>query len=332
MTGPGVEPAAAPSSHRPVMLAEVLALFREMQHPPRVVVDGTVGLGGHAASMLAARADVEVLLGLDRDPEALQMAGERLASARPPDGRVPQVRIELVHGGFERLPQVLEAAGLAQVDFILLDLGVSTLQFKSAHRGFALKLDGPLDMRMDPSCGPTARELLERSSREQIETWLREFGEAPFAGRIARVLHERRHLLATTGQLVQAVLDALPAAERHPRRGDVHPATQTFQALRIATNRELTALDAVLPAALEVLAPLGRLAVISFQSLEDRRVKQAFELASRDCICPPRLPACGCGHRRSVRLLTRRALQPTAAEIDANPPSRSARLRAVERL
>jgi 16S rRNA (cytosine1402-N4)-methyltransferase len=193
-------------------------------------------------------------------------------------------------------------------------------------------LEGPLDMRMDPSYGPTARELLQRVTRDELEGWLRDFGEAPFAGRIARTLLERRHRLHTTSDLAQAVLDAVPGPARRTRPGEVHPATQVFQALRIAVNRELENLDTVLPQALASLSPGGRLAVISFHSLEDRRVKQASDCAARDCICPPRIPVCGCGHRASVRLLARGAVKPSRSEFEANPPSRSARLRAVERL
>ncbi len=316
--------------HVPVLAGPVVELLREMQRPPRVVLDGTVGLGGHAEALLKARgAEIELYVGLDRDADALEMARERLCG---PGGPARRGQLLLKQANFTSLRTALEDEGLENVDFLLLDLGVSTYQLKTASRGFSLAQEGPLDMRMDARHGTTAREMLQRASQAEIERWLREFGEAPFAGRIARVLHERRANLLYTTDVTAAVLDAIPGPARRTRPGEIHPATQVFQALRIAVNRELDNLDEVLPDALDCLSPGGRLAVISFHSLEDRRVKHALDAAARNCICPPRMPACGCGHRATVRLLHRGVVKPTQEEAAANPASRSARLRAAERL
>jgi 16S rRNA (cytosine1402-N4)-methyltransferase len=316
--------------HLPVMAGPVVELLREMQRPPRVVLDGTVGLGGHAEALLRARgAEIELYLGLDRDADALELARERLCG---PAGPARRGQVLLKQANFTSLRDSLQDEGLETADFLLLDLGVSTYQLKTASRGFSLAQEGPLDMRMDSRHGTTARELLQRASRAEIESWLREFGEAPFAGRIARVLHERRANLLYTTDVTAAVLDAIPGPARRTRPGEIHPATQVFQALRIAVNQELDNLDDVLPEALDCLSPGGRLAVISFHSLEDRRVKRALETAARDCVCPPRMPACGCGHRAAVRLLHRGAVKTSQEEASANPASRSARLRAAERI
>lgn len=316
--------------HVPVLVGPVVDLLRQMQRPPRVVLDGTVGLGGHAEALLQARgAEIELYLGLDRDADALEMARQRLCG---PGGPARRGQVLLKQANFTSLGSALEDEGLESADFLLLDLGVSTYQLKTASRGFSLAQEGPLDMRMDSRHGTTARELLQRASRDEIEGWLRDFGEAPFAGRIARVLHERRANLLYTTDVTAAVLDAIPAPARRTRPGEIHPATQVFQALRIAVNHELENLDEALPETLECLSPGGRLAVISFHSLEDRRVKRALDTAARDCVCPPRMPACGCGHRAAIRLLHRGAVKPSDEEAGANPASRSARLRAAERL
>ncbi len=309
--------------HHPVLLEEVRELFAGCR-ARRVVVDGTVGLGGHSAQLLAdAGPQLELLLALDRDPEALAIARARLSDP----GGAP---VLCHNASFAEIPRLLREEEIPGASFILLDLGVSTFQLKTPIRGFSFANDGPLDMRMDPSSGSSARELLERSTVAQLEGWLRDFGEVRHAGRIARALYERRSSLRTTSALSAAVLEALRI--RRPVPGEIHPATQVFQALRIAVNRELETLEAALPALIEALEPGGRLAVISFHSLEDRRVKQAFDRASRDCVCPPKMPACGCGHRASVQLLFRGARQPGETEVAENPPSRSARLRAVEKL
>ena len=221
-------------------------------------------------------------------------------------------------GSYGEIAAVLDDEELEAADFILLDLGVSTYQLKNPGRGFSLMSEGPLDMRMDPTRGPTARELLERSNLDIVERWLREYGEVKMPGRIARVICERHGQLRTTADLREAVLAALPGRRREP--GAIHPATQVFQALRIAVNRELEELERALPSVVDGpprsrqaatvgrLAAGGRAAIISFHSLEDRRVKQAFDQASRDCICPPRIPVCGCRHRASVKLLHRKPL------------------------
>ncbi len=312
--------------HHPVLLDEVRRLFQAVV-TPATVVDCTVGLGGHASALLQdGGSRIERFIGLDRDRSALSIARERLE----PLGRD---RVHLYHSAYNELEEVLDANQVEQIDFALLDLGVSTLQLKTPHRGFAFMLDGPLDMRMDTTRGPTARLLLQRASQDQIETWLREYGEVRYAGRIARKIFERRGSLATTRDLVQVVLDAQPGfARSRKRRSEIHPATLVFQALRIAVNQELEQLDSTLPLLLDRLNPGGRLAVIAFHSLEDRRVKRLFETYSRDCICPPRIPICGCNHRARVKLLTRKPLQASDEEVARNAPSRSARLRAAEAL
>ncbi|MBI3893382.1 MAG: 16S rRNA (cytosine(1402)-N(4))-methyltransferase RsmH [Candidatus Wallbacteria bacterium] len=257
----GPEPRAEdrrPALHQPVLLAEVLELFAGCARP-RVVVDGTVGLGGHSAAMLEARgSEIEILIGVDRDPEALAMARDRMKAVGA------KTSLLLQQGSYICIPKLLQDEEIPGADFVLLDLGVSTYQLKTPRRGFSLIADGPLDMRMDPGHGSTAAELLERATATELESWLRHYGEVRQAGRIARALWERRSTLRTTGALAAAVLDALRL--RRPPPGEIHPATQVFQALRIAVNCELDDLDAVLPDTLQRLAPEGRFAVISFSA------------------------------------------------------------------
>jgi 16S rRNA (cytosine1402-N4)-methyltransferase len=230
-----------------------------------------------------------------------------------------------VHSSFTRLVEVADAYHFVPADGILFDLGLSSLQLADPARGFAFMADGPLDMRFDPTeGGPTAAALVNRLSPEEMATLLYRYGEERHARRIAeaivaaRPLHTTKELAATVEQVVR-------------RRGRIHPATRTFQALRIAVNEELAALEAVLPQAVEILATGGRLAVISFHSLEDRRVKRFLRRESRDCICPPELPICTCDHRATLRLIARKPIRPSVDEIAANPRARSARLRVAER-
>ncbi len=281
-------------------------------------MDGTVGAGGHAAGVLDASAPDGTLLGLDRDPDALTIAAQRLAPYGP--------RAILRQASFTAMAACAAEAGWPAVDGILLDLGVSSMQLGSAGRGFSFRLDGPLDMRFDPAQSLTAADLVNSLQEQELADLLRRFGEEPNAWRIARAIVAVRPLHRTS-ELAEVVARASGRS-----RSRIHPATLTFQALRIAVNDELSALGEGLHQALGLLAPGGRIAVISFHSLEDRLVKEFFRRESRDCVCPPEQPVCTCGHRAGLRLVTRKPLRPGEAELGRNPRARSARLRVAERL
>jgi 16S rRNA (cytosine1402-N4)-methyltransferase len=307
--------------HHPVMVERVVGLLRP--HPGGVYLDATLGLGGHAERLLAASAPDGRVIGLDRDPAALALARERLAGAGE--------RLLTVAASFADLAEVAERLGVVAVDGVLYDLGVSSLQLDEPARGFSYRADAPLDMRMDPTGGITAAEVLNTYPRAELARILREYGEDRWAGRIARFVDEarRRRPIRTTGQLVELVKAAVPAAAR---RTGPHPARRAFQALRIEVNRELDALQASLPQAIDLLAPGGRLVVLAYHSLEDRIVKQALNAAAgRDDQPPARLPVTLPSPAR-VAVLTRRPETPTAAEIAANPRAESAKLRAAEKL
>jgi len=307
--------------HVPVLLAETL----EALAPRRGgrYIDGTIGGAGHATAILEHSFPDGLLLGLDRDAATLSYAGHRLAPFAE--------RAILVHAAFDSLANVAVSLGWTAVDGILLDLGFSSLQLAGTGRGFSFQRDEPLDMRLDQDAAtPTAADILAETSKADLAALLFRFGEEPAARRIAREIARRRTAtpLRTTGQLHQAVWSAVGG--RHGAAID--PATRTFQALRIAVNDELGQLERVLPRAIALLKPGGRLAVISFHSLEDRIVKQQFARAAAACLCPPELPECRCGHRPEVRVLWRKPRTPGADEILHNPRARSAKLRAVERL
>ncbi len=303
--------------HEPVLLEAVLAALRP--RPGGRYVDATVGLGGHAAALLTHSAPDGQLLGLDVDPEALALARERLA----PFGD----RVRLVHASYARLAEVVRAQGwYGRVDGLLLDLGVSSLQLDRAARGFSFRQDAPLDMRFDPTAGgPTAADLVNTLPEDDLAALLWRYGEERRARAVARAIVQHRPI-TTTAQLARVVAQAT----RSGRKG-MHPATRTFQALRIAVNRELANVERVLPQAIEVLAPGGRLAIIAFHSLEDRIVKHFLQRESRDCVCPPEQPVCTCGHRAQVRLVRPFPVRPTADEVARNPRARSARLRVAEK-
>jgi 16S rRNA (cytosine1402-N4)-methyltransferase len=307
--------------HRSVMPNEVLALLAPRSG--ETFLDGTVGGGGHARSILEASAPDGLLLGLDRDQAALRRAAEVLA----PFGE----RVILQHRNFSEAGAVLAELGWQRVDGMLLDLGVSSFQLDEAQRGFSFRSDAPLDMRMDQSGGTTAAEALNTLAAEELTRIFREFGEERWAGRIARRIVQVRQEspLATTGELAELVRDTVPGG-RVP--GRIHPATKIFQALRIYVNGELEHLRQGLSGAIKLLKPGGRLVVISFHSLEDRIVKQFFQEKIRTCICPPRLPVCTCNQVPEVELLTRKGLRATPEEVSVNPRARSAVLRGVRRL
>ncbi len=292
-------------------------------------IDATVGAGGHAAGMLEAAAPDGRLLALDRDRGALEVARARLA----PFG----ARVTLVHRSFAQLAEVAREHGFVPADGVLADLGLSSLQLEAAGRGFSFLADGPLDMRFDQEAeGPSAAELVNELPLAELARLLRLYGEEPQAQRIAEAIVRARPVRSTR-HLAEVVADALggrgsPGRPRGAGRGRIHPATRTFQALRIAVNDELGALEAFLPQAVRVLAPGGRLAVISFHSLEDRVVKRFLQREGRNCICPPELPVCRCDHRATLRILTRTPIRPGEEEVRANPRARSARLRVAERL
>ena len=280
-------------------------------------IDSTVGAGGHAWGILEASSPGGRLLGLDADPDALHIARERLAGFGE--------RAVLAHANFDTLESVAPAHGFHAVDGLLFDLGLSSVQLADATRGFSFQVEGPLDMRFDSRQAQTAAGLVNTLTADELADILRRYGEERYARRIARAIVAHRPL-ATTQELVALIERVVPG------RGKVHPATRTFQALRIATNDELGALERALPQAVKLLRPRGRLLVISFHSLEDRIVKHFFREAERDCICPPELPVCVCDHEATLKVLTRKPIAPSAGEIARNPRSRSAKLRVAERL
>ena len=307
-------------SHRPVLLRETIELLAAERGG--LFVDCTVGLGGHSEAILQASSGAQVL-GIDRDEEALELAKQRLAQYGS--------RFRAVHADFRELTRVLATAKVRQVRGVLADLGVSSLQLDSPVRGFSFRHEAPLDMRMDTSSGETAAELLGRLSEVEIANLIFEYGEEPRSRRIARAIVQRRE----RGQPVATTTDLANLVERAVGRGNkrrIHPATRTFQALRIAVNGELENLDRFLFDAVDHLEPAGRLAVISFHSLEDRIVKRTLQKLSGRCQCPPRLPKCICGARKQIKLLTRRAIAPSAKETDENPRARSAKLRGGEKI
>jgi 16S rRNA (cytosine1402-N4)-methyltransferase len=298
------------------MLREVVEVLSV--HPGGRYIDGTVGLGGHAEAILDAAAPGGRLLGLDQDPDALAIARERLS-------RFGEAAV-LRRGNFRDLDTHARSAGFEGVDGVLLDLGVSSLQLDAPGRGFSFQRDEPLDMRMDPTGPVTAADLVNNTDEAELATLIWEYGEERHSRQIARAIVARRPL-QTTGALVNAIEQAV--GQGRGRR--IHPATLTFQALRIAVNQELDFLVDSLDAARGLLAGVGsRLVVIAFHSLEDRLVKEYMRKESSACLCPPRTPLCVCGHVATLRLVSRGARQPGTAEVARNPRARSARMRVAE--
>ncbi|MCL4258048.1 MAG: 16S rRNA (cytosine(1402)-N(4))-methyltransferase RsmH [Anaerolineales bacterium] len=303
-------------AHLSVLYKETLEALAP--HPGGLYVDGTLGAGGHAWGLLEGSHPGGQLLGLDVDPAALALAAQRLA----PFGERAHIR----PGSYADLAQHLAVLGWPAVDGILLDLGASSMQFDQAERGFSFQKEGPLDMRFNPAAGRSAADLVNNLPEGELADLLYEYGEERQSRRVARAIVAARPLHTST-ELAAVIAKAIGG-----KRTGIHPATRSFQALRIAVNSELDAVAGVLPQALAALKQGGRLAIISFHSLEDRLVKQYFRQESRDCICPPGQPVCTCGHTASLRELTRKPVQPSEQEIQANPRARSARLRAVEKL
>lgn len=306
--------------HHPVLLRESLEWLRP--RPGAVVVDATLGPGGHAQSVLEAVGGGRVV-GIDRDPAAVALARRRL-------GRFGD-RLLAVRGDFRELVDLLRDQGIFSVDGVLADLGISSAQLDDPSRGFSFRVDGPLDMRMDPASGPTAAELIATLAEPELRAVLRGYGEERKAGVIARaIVRERgRRPIDSTRHLARVVEAAVGAGARRFR---IHPATRTFQAIRIAVNRELDGLEDFVAAAVSVLRPGGRIVVIAFHSLEDRAIKRAFRSLANRCTCPPKLPVCACGRENLLRVLTPRPVRPSPEEARDNPRSRSARLRAAERV
>lgn len=299
------------------MLDEVLAWLQP--RPGGAYVDATVGAGGHAEAILERIAPTGRLIGIDRDAEALEVAQRRLARYG--------ASVALRHANYSAIRTVVAEAGLEAVDGIVMDLGASSLQLEEPLRGFSFIRPGPLDMRMDRTQPLCAADLVNALPEDELQRILWTYGDERWARRIARAIAQHRPF-STTDELASVVGAAIP--RRAWPRG-IHPATRTFQALRIATNRELEELEQALPEAVGTLRGGGRLCVITFHSLEDRIVKHTYLRLSRDCTCPPGSPQCFCGGRRLLRVLTRRPVTPSLSEIAANPSSRSAKMRVAER-
>jgi 16S rRNA (cytosine1402-N4)-methyltransferase len=304
--------------HEPVLLENVL---EHLVPNPRdgVVVDATVGLGGHAEALLERNPEIR-LLGIDRDPEALERSRERLSRFGD--------RVTLRRGRHETLIDILKQSQIDKVSGLLADLGVSSMQLDDADRGFSFRFDAPLDMRMG-SEGQSAADLVNTLEERELARILRDYGEEPMARRIAAaiVLARAEAPIATTAQLSTVIRTV-----KRPRFGEIDPSTLTFQALRIATNEELVGLDGFVDDAVSVLASGARVAIISFHSLEDRIVKRAFRRLAGECTCPPHMPVCGCGATSVIEILTGRPETASKEEEERNPRSRSAKLRVAQRI
>jgi len=308
--------------HLPVLLKETVELLSPP--PDGVVLDLTVGMGGHSRELLKLLPRGR-LIGLDQDVDALQHAG--LAHRKDP-------RVSLYKANFADLLWVLKDLSISEVDSVLMDIGVSSLQLDSAHRGFSFSQEGPLDMRMDSTKGIRAADVLNTYPEERLSKIIFEYGEEPKARALARAIVKTRQQkpFETTGDL--AALALRVCGRPRPKKGQHsrHPATRLFQAVRIEVNRELDVLRKGMEGALSVLKPGGRIAVITFHSLEDRIVKQFFKAEATNCICPPEIPQCICGHKASLKILTSKPVTASEDELARNPRARSAKLRVAEKL
>ena len=304
--------------HVPVLLDEVVAGLQA--RPGGYFVDCTVGLGGHAAAILEQISPSGRFLGIDADPDAIKISKDRLSDYGE--------TVTLVNDNFTNLEAICERYHFHPVDGIVFDLGLSSLQLDTAERGFSFHLDAPLDMRFNPEQGLTASDIVNRFSEQELAKLIERYGEERHSRRIARYIARNRPI-TTTAELAQLVQQASAASSRRSR---IHPATRTFMALRIAVNSELQNLELALKQTPNLLRPGGRLAVISYHSLEDRIVKQFMRYAASTCVCPPGTIICRCGHVPTLKLISRKVIKPTTLEIESNPRSRSARLRIAERL
>jgi len=302
--------------HVPVLYHQIISALRPAS--PGFYVDATIGAGGHALGILEESSPRGQLLGLDVDPLALELSLQRL--------HLFKHRIHLVHSSYTELHATLLSLGWNLVDGIVIDLGVSSMQIDTPQRGFSFQHDGPLDMRFDPAQPVSAEDIVNHSPESELADIIWRYGEDREARRIARLIVQNRPF-NTTLELASAISRNI---RHHP--GAIHPATRTFQALRIAVNRELEGLEVFLPQAVQSLKSGGRLAVISFHSLEDRIVKQYFRIESRDCICPPGQPVCTCGHHASIKEINRRPITADPDEIATNVRARSAKLRVIEKI
>lgn len=308
--------------HKPIMLEECIEFLNI--RPDGIYVDGTLGGGGHSSEILRRLGPKGLLIGLDQDKYAIKAAKSRLLSI----GTKAKVIIE--HTNFENIREVLNVQKKDSVDGVLLDLGVSSHQLDEGERGFSYQHDAPLDMRMNQSDSFNAQTLVNSWSKDEIARIIRDYGEEKWAARIAEFIVKNREAqkIVTTGQLVDIIKAAVPAAAR---REGPHPAKRTFQALRIAVNRELKVLENLLGIVTDILSPKGRVAIITFHSLEDRIVKKAFQEQAQGCICPRDFPQCVCGIKPKLRIITRKPITPSDSELSENPRARSAKLRVAEK-
>lgn len=306
--------------HRSVLLDECIEALSI--RPDGVYVDGTAGGGGHSFA-IASRLEAGHLIAIDQDEDAIAAASARLA----PLGE----RAYVVRSNFSKLEEVLEHCGIEQIDGLLLDLGVSSYQLDEAERGFAYTSDAPLDMRMDRRVAKTARDVVNTYSEEELKRILFTYGEERYSGRIARAILNAREKapIETTAQLADLIKGAIPAAARE---GGHHPAKRSFQAIRIEVNGELDVIVPAIEAAVSYMRPGGRIAIITFHSLEDRIVKQAFARLASGCTCPKNLPICVCGKKPLVRVVSKKPILPSPTELEQNPRSRSAKLRVAEKI
>ena len=306
--------------HISIMFDEVMNGLRI--RPDGIYCDGTLGGGGHSSGIAASLGPEGRLIGIDQDAEAIEAAEKRLAGFSC---------VTIVRDNYRNMKAVLASLGIEHVDGILLDLGVSSWQLDSAERGFSYRNEAPLDMRMNRESSLTARQVVNEYDEAELVRILRMYGEEPFAGRIASRIVRERELspIETTTRLSEIIKAAIPAARR--REGG-HPAKRTFQAIRIEVNGELDVLSETLDDMIGLLSPGGRLCIITFHSLEDRIVKQAFKNAENPCICPPNFPVCTCGRKPLGKMVTRKPIEPSAEEMENNPRSKSAKLRIFEKM
>ena len=307
--------------HIPIMLNQVLDGLQIK--PEGVYVDGTLGGAGHSYEIVKKLSGGGRLVGIDQDGDAIYSAGARLQKYKD--------RVDIVKSNYVNMPAVLDNLGIEKVDGILLDLGVSSYQFDNAERGFSYRYDAPLDMRMDRDSDYTAEDIVNDYSEEDLRRIIKEYGEEKFAGRIAAEIVRSRgnKRIKTTFDLNNIITEAIPAAAR--RHGG-HPAKKTYQAIRIELNRELTVLSDSIENMIDRLKPEGRICIITFHSLEDRIVKNAFKTAENPCICPPEFPVCVCGRKSKGRVITKKPIEADENEREENPRSTSAKLRIFERI